>query len=569
MNPAVTVGLLLFVTALLGTAVAARRRGWRHAATWLQLPAAVLLYLTLFPPSAPVAADALTVITPGADERALRRLPRFAAVVALPEAQAPETVERVPDLATALRRRPGVGRLRIVGNGLSPRDLPAALGLAIEPGEAPLRGIVELHAAARAPVGSRWQVAGRSAGTAVARLALHDPAGALVDSIAPGLGGDFRLAAILRGSGPLRFELRALDSAGAVIDHVSVPVEAQPGDRLRLLLRAATPDPETKYLRRWAADAQLPLASLIGLSEGMQLREGDAALTPERLARVDLAIIDERAWLSLQATERDALIGAVDQGMGLLLRVTGPMPGTVASDWAALGFATRDLPQAPNVTLDTIAGTRERDPFTLAPVAIEADDAPHLGDADGGAVLGLWREHGAGRIGIWRLLDGYRMSLRGDPARFGTLWSGVVGRLGRARAQPPEPPIPRDAWLGERSVLCELPSIARVRPTEAQPVPLLVGSDGCAAYWPTIAGWQLVDSRSGPARFYVRASDDGAALRGSRDREATRAAAAATPAGTPVAGAVTNAVPRPRSLFLLGFLLVAGLLWWQERRPHA
>ena len=85
------------------------------------------------------------------------------AVVALPEAPALPGVERVPDLATALRKHPGTQRVRVVGAGLEARDRDAMRGVALEfVAEALPRGLVELTPPSRAVAGGEFHFAGRA-----------------------------------------------------------------------------------------------------------------------------------------------------------------------------------------------------------------------------------------------------------------------------------------------------------------------------------------------------------------------------------------------------------------------
>src|SRR5262249_6050738 len=83
--------------------------------------AAPLSDLPLFPPQLPLRAGALTVLTPGATAAQLRSLPRTQRIVALPGTPATPRAERVPDLATALRRFDPVRNVTIVGEGLPVR----------------------------------------------------------------------------------------------------------------------------------------------------------------------------------------------------------------------------------------------------------------------------------------------------------------------------------------------------------------------------------------------------------------------------------------------------------------
>ena len=127
---------------------AQRARPWRFALLLVAQPVcATLLYCVLLPPTTPGEAGTLVVATAGATLSDLGAGQGGDAAVALPEAPPLRDVERVPDLATALRRHPGMQRLRIVGAGLEARDRDAVRGLALDFRPAPLpRGLAELDA---------------------------------------------------------------------------------------------------------------------------------------------------------------------------------------------------------------------------------------------------------------------------------------------------------------------------------------------------------------------------------------------------------------------------------------
>ena len=123
---AMPVAVLLAVTVVLTVArtlyrqwraePAQRSRAWRVALLVLAQPlCAGLLYFALFPPTLPGEAGTLLVASAGATGEQFEALAAGDARVALPEAPELPGVERVPDLATALRRHPGTQRIRIAG----------------------------------------------------------------------------------------------------------------------------------------------------------------------------------------------------------------------------------------------------------------------------------------------------------------------------------------------------------------------------------------------------------------------------------------------------------------------
>ena len=178
-----------------------RRRGWP---AWLlaalSLASGLLLYLTLFPPSIPIGGETLLVATaetpagtrPGPGER----------LIALPEAPRIAQAERVPDLATALRRHGQVQRIRIVGRGLTQRDRDNAAGIpASFTPLPPPRGLIRLDPPADTPAGAVFTLAGEVAGMAGGAAELLDPAGRRVDSRVIGGEGRFTLGATARAPG--------------------------------------------------------------------------------------------------------------------------------------------------------------------------------------------------------------------------------------------------------------------------------------------------------------------------------------------------------------------------------
>jgi len=558
---------LLVLGAAAGIWSGARGGGWRRPRVWAQAPLAGLLYLALFPPALQDHGAVLNLIAPGATPQQLHALAFGQLRAALPGAPEMPGIEHVPDLATALRLHPQVRGLVVLGSGLPPRDLPAAAALKLRFDAAPRQGLVELQAPATAQLGQQWMLSGRVAAPG-ARLELRDPSGAVVDSVLPDAQGSFRASAALRGEGLARFELHLIQS-GQADEVVSVPVLVRGGTHLSVLVLEGAPGAEGKYWRRWAADSGLDLGIATGLTQNVALHEGEVGMTPERLSSADLAMVDARAWETLSPAQKTALRAAVEQGLGLLLRADVPPAAATAADWAGLGYqvdgtaATHDSPR--DVVLDRALGLHQRQTFTEAPVAVQAPDATALLSADDGAVLAWRRDLGRGRVGLLRIVDSYRLQLLGEPARYGTLWAGLLSALARPRTPPlPGPELPRQSWAGERAVLCGLGDAAAVHaPAAAEPVQLTVDANGCAAYWPAQAGWHALDGAGATWPFYVRAADDGANLRAARDRRATQwQAQDGLPDFPPTAA---HAVPLPRWPFLLAWFVLAVLVWWAER----
>lgn len=573
-----------------------RSRAWRLALLWLLQPVcATLLYFTLLPPELPGEAGTLVVATAGATRIGAQATGD--ALIALPEAPALPGAERVPDLATALRRHPGMQRLHIVGAGLEPRDRDAVHGLPLIFSAPRLpRGVVRLDPPEKVAAGAVFRVGGRVEGVDKGTAELIDPAGRRVDARALPADGGFVLSGTGRVPGRTLFTLRVRDAQRRTVEEVQLPqwtrAEAQP----RVLLLGGAPSPELKYLRRWAADAGIALHTQISVGGGMQLGDTPLRLDAATLQRFDLVALDERSWAALGANERAALMRAVRQGLGLLLRVTGSLPDATRRQWQALGFSLSlgsdvAVVQMPAEAIDEEALRARRGPGTAdtsaAPNGMQDGStalsrrvlnpggigtAPLLRDADG-AVLAVWRAEQRGRIALWGLTDSYALVLSGQGARHAELWSGAFATLARAQADSP-PRIGPQPRAQQRMALCGLRGKPRARAPDGSISMLLpdpaAGEANCAAYWPQQPGWySLLQTDAGANEsswpFFVYANDAAPGLRAAELREATMRLQGRSIDGASTAAAEARERRGSSWPWFLAWLLGVGLLWWLER----
>jgi len=537
-----------------------RPRPWRTGLLLLgQATAAVLLYLAMFPPASRTASDALTVITANASAEQIARIGRQERVVALPEAPTIAAAERVPDLATTLRRHPAVSRLKVIGAGLQPRDLEAATGLSVEFEPAPLpRGLAQLWFPRRVPSGASWRMTGVVNAVPGGTVELLDPSQRRTARASPGTDGRFTLQADARTPGPAHFRLRVIDDTQRVVENIDVPLLTVVAPKLRVLVLSGAPSPELKYLRRWALDAGVELQSEILVRPGVRVRRSSASLAPDMLRQLDLVILDERAWRSLGAAGRNHLTDALREGLGVLIRITGSLSQRERDELQALGFDVRNTDLPRSTRLANIATALTRRPLQVA----AADGVPLLSD-DRAEPLALWRAEARGRVALWWLSDSFRMALDGSSADYGSLWSHAlttVARAGGLREPAFTDAVPR---MNRRQVICDIDADARVEAPDGRRIPLLRDTSGCAAYWPENAGWHVLSTAGGDWPFHVRPADETPALAANEWRMATAAIATNRTQQKdmqPLAG-----VPGSPWPYLLAGLAALGATWWLER----
>jgi hypothetical protein len=440
--------------------------------------------------------------------------------------------------------------------------------------------VAELYSPNLAAPGASFAVTGRINGASGGAVDLLDPSGQVVESEPVPASGEFTLTGVARAPGAALFAVRLRDKAHTV-ETVDAPVWTAAAPAPKVLLLAGAPGAEVKALRRWATDSGLALQSVLAVGGGLELGDPRPPLNASTLSRLDLVIVDERSWEALSASDRAALTAAVREGLGLLLRVTGPVPVAVRESWRALGLPLADGEVAITTRLAPLSPPAGAQPDEIAVpdltgrrVDIPAPDStPLLRDASG-AVLARWRPEGLGRLGVWSVTDSAGLVTAGFGQRYGDLWGTLVATLARPAPAAMAVTIQSAPREGRRVSLCGLKGRTQVQEPSGAWMRLLVDPQtdpaACAGYWPASPGWRILrltvpgDVTPQEQGFYVRPAAQALALEAQDDRTATHILAARPVARGAVVGATSEAPSSPWPWFL-AWLLVAAALWRFER----
>lgn len=562
---AVAFGSIRLLVSLWRSEKLLRPKIWRvFSILSLQLISAVLLYFTLFPPPTYTSAERLVILTANAGNYDKSIQGR---VLALPESKAWAEIEAAPDLATALRRYPGVNHVQIIGAGLGPRDQEASRGVSIEfePADLP-KALVELSLPQNVSSGARWSLRGRVNQIINARIELVDPGNVVVASTLVDKDGFFVLSDTARTSGLAMYQLRILDEQKKALESIRLPLNIVQDKPLKILSLSGGPNPELKYLRRWAVDAGVELQSQINLSQGVQMSNRAISITAASLREVDVLLLDERIWSTMSRGSKQTLIEALRGGMGVLIRLTGTLNSNAKSELRALGFSVNDANIVQGVKLNLDGDKKIQPTLNRRPVRVSSSDAVTLLKDDSSNPLALWRAEGRGRIGLIWLTDSYQLVLSGKADAHGQIWRDAISKLARSRTESTMHLRDPEVRIHQRSVLCNISAKTYVQDSDAGVTYLLPESDGrnksCAAFWPRASGWHLAVSENAELPFYVRDSNEAPGLQANAIREATLLLTAKQSDEKN-----TSRIPVPGSPWpwFSGWLLITAGLWLLER----
>ncbi len=502
---------------------------------------------------------------------------------------APAGARRLSSLLGLAERRPALRQLHLLGRGLPAADLPILGQVAVKPHQTPaFSGFRDAHWSQALRLGQPLQVAGAvvrpgGAGSAWVSLRLS---GAGLDSVRlPAAGGAFWLRGVPKVAGRLVATL-VLRQAGRVLATEPVPVEVVAAEKPAVLLLAAVPSFEFKFLKNSLAAQGRAVALRTTVSRGLvqteflnQPAQPLGHLTPALLARYPLAVADAATLAALPAAESQALRAAVRAGrLGLVVlaeaaSLPANTPGRAAFGVVAQPATGSAASPQPLAWAAAPAGLRAPLPARLRPGAALRP----LVTSAGGTLAAASSRAGVGTVVVSTVAETFRWVLGGQGAAYASFW----GLLLDAATPPPAPAAtwqlatrwPRPPYPLNLRLAGTLPpaaSLPTVHPLAGGPAAQLALSQdtrlpewSTAQYWPGRPGWHEV---RGPGRVrYAFFVFDLAAWRGPELAERQRALAQRAGRALPLAAPGTARQPWPAGWFFALFLLAAGFLWLEEK----
>ncbi|HEY0609488.1 MAG TPA: hypothetical protein VGD35_07520 [Chitinophaga sp.] len=349
-----------------------------------------------------------------------------------------------------------------------------------------------------------------------------------------------------------------------------IPVEVLPVRPLKVMILAASPDFENKFLANWLSEHDYVVAMRTAISRNKYsyafldtARFPLERITPALLTAFDLLVSDAGALSALGRDELGAIRSQVEEkGMGLIIRAD--------SNIAPHQFYNQPF------TLTAALDKNER-PLLLhsagadKPVALVTAPAAWLRSVPGLQPL-IWdpQQHilagsslyGEGRLLLTTLSNTYTWILSGQPAAYQSLWSLLLQQA--ARQQPLQA-----HWRTGLS----FPKVHQPVPLQletAQPLPaatvnaasLSLSQDGAlpshwqGVYWPAQSGWQTAVSSQGDSSWWYAFSEkDWQYLSGREEASGRNIIAAQT----------GNSRRAPLIWFMILFMLSVVFLWAEEK----
>ncbi|TVT41178.1 hypothetical protein FNT36_06875 [Hymenobacter setariae] len=550
------------------------------------------LWFSAYPPTraVPTTQSAAILLTEGYQPDSLRQLQRrlgMGTPVWSYGVPAPAGTRPLGSLLSLAEQRPALRQLHVLGYGLPAADLGALGNVPLQAHGAPaIEGFRQAHWNPQLRLGQTLVVEGAVAPSkAVAWVSLR-AVGTGRDSVRLTKSGTFRLRYLPKVAGRQLPKL-VLRQAGRVVATEPVPIEVTTTEQPPVLLLAAVPSFEFKFLKNNLAAQGRAVGLRSTVSKGLvqteflnQPAQALDHLTPALLNRYAVVVADAATLAALPPTESQALRAATQAGrLGLVvLADVAPLPtaAPARADFSIVAQPTTGPSANPQPVTwpGGPAGLRTTLPAHLRPMAT----LKPLVSGPNAALVAASRRYGLGTMVVSVVPNTFRWALQGQETAYGAFWSQLLG------AATPPPALAATWQLSNRWPRPHQPLTLRL--SGAMPAPtalptvhplaggaavqLALGQDtrlpewSAAQFWPSAAGWHQVQ---GPGRtaynFFVY---DSAAWRGPELAERQQALARHLgdfKAGSNAPGAVQE--PWPTGWFFGLLLLAAGFLWLEEK----
>lgn len=577
------------------------RRPERQRLVWRLLASAVAgisLALLLFPPTymRAVNPSSAILLTDGFDADTLAALLRQ--TEPNPQVYTFKTTADngmpVTDLYTLQQAHPALQTLHILGSGLDKSVLQALKNIALVPHlSAAPAGVQAVHWPEIKKLGETIEIAGKYKNQTKATTWLYlQAAGQLQDSIEVKTDSTytFKLRYTPKQTG--RFAYIILAKTETQTDTLGqVPVQVAPVKELGILLLAASPSFEFKFLKNHLGQLQHRVALHTTISKDISQSEWLSMpqvnlnkITPKLLQQFDVVVTEPQALQGLSTTEKTALEKAVTaDGLGILTIATAPASNRSTAFFT--GFQTKRLSQqdarnthaswAGNATATAVAA-----PYTL----VNTTAVTGLVKEQGSNLLAGAKQAGWGKVAMSFVPQTFPWQLEGKDQVYASYWANLLSAIAKEEVlekfwqltspQAPQPDKPVILFFtdytsedGATTLAATITSLA-----DTSSINLALAQNPVqpeqfsGTFWPRRSGWYQVQTADAPPYFFFVQNASSWPFQSIKQRQQATQAYVAKQSINPAKAAVTYKEEQvPLIWFFILFVLSSGFLWLEEK----
>jgi hypothetical protein len=484
----------------------------------------------------------------------------------------------VPDLAYYLAQNPHIKTIKIYGHGLTHDDLTKLDNKQVVFEAAPLpSGITAIYWPHHVAENEVLPIQGTYNNTSPSAIMLKlEGFGNTLDSISiPGkTETSFSFKYQVRQTGKAVLQIVALQKSDTLALE-KIPVQTTARTPINLIALTATPGFEYKFLKQWLFENQYAIALRSQISRGkfstdflnrkaISINQINAAL----LKSEELLLLDQEAWENLSTPEKNTVMQATSQGMGLIILVN--QISTTDNFIKSLGLteSTKDKSIVPALETQPLKALATEKQLYLSSSPKHQILVSHQKQP-----IATQQIYGKGKLIATTLTNTYQWMLEGEQKDYATYWSTLINAAARKKmssislSYPQIPEVNHQLYLNIHSQSDQAPQVTYQQKPVRVKQNLLYPNQWLSSIWSQQTGWQTLTINQQTHTLYIFASTDWMSLKARNTQLENQRFALQHPILQENQQKATTTVLEEVSKwwFAFAFLLAVCFLWWEHR----
>jgi hypothetical protein len=338
-------------------------------------------------------------------------------------------------------------------------------------------------------------------------------------TIQPNTQNSFELTTVPKNVGKAVYSLTAV-ADDKTLEEEFIPVDIKQPDSLAVLMLAASPDFENRFLKNWLSQNAFSVTMRTAISKGKfdkayinsSSTDIDKITTP-LLDKYDVVITDASALAALSNDEQNTIQNKVEAGLGLVIKTDTVLQSAFYTSTFPLY-----TPQAKEQQV-AVKLTGENN-YNMLPIeqpvyVKEAASTQTLAADSSNQILVASSLYGQGKIVLTTINDTYSWVLAGNTVAYTSYWGNLIGKAARKKTRPinisfnqPFPRVNQQLLINIETKAGNAPSIiiggSNIYPKQSINLPFVWQG----TYWPEQAGWQTITVNNSTQDFYVHDTSD-------------------------------------------------------------
>lgn len=292
-------------------------------------------------------------------------------------------------------------------------------------------------------------------------------------------------------------------SKGDTLNKEDIPIWVKAKEPMRILILAASPDFEHKFLKNWLAGQGFGLAVRTTIStnkfntEFLNSSKIDLTrINTTLLNNFDVLIGDIQELSRISGIENQAIQNQVNGGMGLIIKADAMVP---ASSFYNKIFkiieSKKAIPKSMKLTWDGQIALKNTFPSNTFLTIQPLTGAQHLVKNEAGEILISSKLFGKGKVVLNLINDSYTWILGNQGKDYASFWTNILNKAGKKKEKGINYEFPQISTENSEVQLISDSSKINVNKDEIalkQNATLQFEYGG--SWWPSTIGWQSIDN---------------------------------------------------------------------------